>query len=167
MFLDAEEIFRQKQFLKKNKKAARELALFNQKLEIKKQKENINKKIKQSLIKKNKINIQNDLIFQHSMNTENELIEYIASIKSRMYKDDLNSVDKNIKNIYLDIIKNMNKFQEFKKEQFNITQKEIEAKTLEVFRIKEKQEKEILLNKIKENENVFNKMEKEKGNQQK
>ena len=55
MFLDAEEIFRQKQFLKKNKKAARELALFNQKLEIKKQKENINKKIKQSLIKKIKL----------------------------------------------------------------------------------------------------------------
>ena len=54
-------------------------------------------------------------------------------------------------------------FQEFKKEQFNITQKEIEAKTLEVFRIKEKQEKEILLNKIKENENVFNRMEKEKN----
>jgi len=163
MFLDAEEIFRQKQFLKKNKKAARELALFNQKLEIKKQKENINKKIKQSLIKKNKINIQNDLIFQHSMNSENELIEYIASIKSRMYKDDLNSVNKNIKNIYLDIIKNINKFQEFKKEQFNITQKEIEAKTLEIFRIKEKQEKEILLNKIKENENVFQKMENEKN----
>ena len=163
MFLDAEEIFRQKQFLKKNKKAARELALFNQKLEIKKQKENINKKIKQSLIKKNKFIAQNDLIFQHSINTQNELIEYIASINSRMYKDDLNSVDKNIKNIYLDIIKNMNKFQEFKKEQFNITQKEIEAKTLEVFRIKEKQEKEILLNKIKENENVFNKMEKEKN----
>ena len=163
MFLDAEEIFRQKQFLKKNKKAARELALFNQKLEIKKQKENINKKIKQSLIKKNKINIQNDLIFQHSMNTENELIEYIASIKSRMYKNDLNSVNKNIKNIYLDIIKNINKFQEFKKEQFNITQKEIEAKTLEIFRIKEKQEKEILLNKIKENENVFQKMENEKN----
>ena len=163
MFLDAEEIFRQKQFLKKNKKAARELALFNQKLDIKKQKENINKKIKQSLIKKNKINIQNDLIFQHSMNTENELIEYIASIKSRMYKNDLNSVNKNIKNIYLDIIKNINKFQEFKKEQFNITQKEIEAKTLEIFRIKEKQEKEILLNKIKENENVFQKMENEKN----
>ena len=163
MFLDAEEIFRQKQFLKKNKKAARELALFNQKLEIKKQKENINKKIKQSLIKKNKFIAQNDLIFQHSINTQNELIEYIASINSRMYKDDLNSVDKNIKNIYLDIIKNMNKFQEFKKEQFNITQKEIEAKTLEVFRIKEKQEKEILLNKIKENENVFNRMEKEKN----
>ena len=163
MFLDAEEIFRQKQFLKKNKKAARELALFNQKLDIKKQKENINKKIKQSLIKKNKFNIQNDLIFQHSMNTENELIEYIASIKSRMYKNDLNSVNKNIKNIYLDIIKNINKFQEFKKEQFNITQKEIEAKTLEIFRIKEKQEKEILLNKIKENENVFQKMENEKN----
>ena len=163
MFLDAEEIFRQKQFLKKNKKAARELALFNQKLDIKKQKENINKKIKQSLIKKNKINIQNDLIFQHSINTENELIEYIASIKSRMYKNDLNSVNKNIKNIYLDIIKNINKFQEFKKEQFNITQKEIEAKTLEIFRIKEKQEKEILLNKIKENENVFQKMENEKN----
>ena len=163
MFLDAEEIFRQKQFLKKNKKAARELALFNQKLDIKKQKENINKKIKQSLIKKNKINIQNDLIFQHSINTENELIEYIASIKSRMYKDDLNSVNKNIKNIYLDIIKNINKFQEFKKEQFNITQKEIEAKTLEIFRVKEKQEKEILLNKIKENENVFQKMENEKN----
>ena len=163
MFLDAEEIFRQKQFLKKNKKAARELALFNQKLDIKKQKENINKKIKQSLIKKNKINIQNDLIFQHSINTENELIEYIASIKSRMYKNDLNSVNKNIKNIYLDIIKNINKFQEFKKEQFNITQKEIEAKTLEIFRVKEKQEKEILLNKIKENENVFQKMENEKN----
>ena len=163
MFLDAEEIFRQKQFLKKNKKAARELALFNQKLDIKKQKENINKKIKQSLIKKNKFISQNDLIFQHSINTENELIEYIASIKSRMYKNDLNSVNKNIKNIYLDIIKNINKFQEFKKEQFNITQKEIEAKTLEIFRIKEKQEKEILLNKIKENENVFQKMENEKN----
>jgi len=161
MLLDAEEIFRQKQFLKKNKKAARELALFNQKLEIKKQKENINKKIKQSLIKKNQYINQNDIILQHSIDTQNELIEYIASINSRMYKDDLNSPD-NIKNIYSDIIKYIHKFQELKKEQFNITQKEIEAKTLEIFRIKEKQEKEILLNKIKENENVFEKMEKEK-----
>ena len=162
MFLDAEEIFRQKQFLKKNKKAARELALFNQKLEIKKQKENINKKIKQSLIKKNKFISQNDLIFEHAIDTQNILIEYIASINSRMYKEDLNSVNNNIKNIYSDIIKYINKFQDLKKEQFNLTQKEIEAKTLEIFRIKEKQEKEILLNKIKENENVFEKLENEK-----
>ena len=155
------EQYKIQQFLLKNKKTQRDLAIHNEKMSLLEKKKEL---------KNSKIEVQNQIIdclkqtekfYYHTQRSENELISYIAFLLSKMY---LNSELTNPK--IIETYKNTNelieKYQIMKSNELSKINKEIENKAIEWFDKKEKEQSNKLLDQLNLQEKIFVKMREKK-----
>ena len=151
------EQYKIQQFLLKNKKTQRDLAIHNEKMSLLEKKKEL---------KNSKIEVQNQILdclketekfYYHTQKSENELITYIAFLLSKMY---LNTELTNPK--IIETYKNTNelieKYQRIKSNELSKINKEIENKAIEWFDKKEKDQSNKLMDQINIQEKIFIKM---------
>ena len=151
------EEYKLQQFLLKNKKAQRDLAIHKEKLSLleKKNELKLNKKeINNQIIECIK---ETDNFYFHTQKSENELINYIAILLSRIYKNS-ELLNPKILETYRKTKTLIEEIQEMKTNEIIRITKENENKAFELFDIKEKQQNNKLNDQIKIQSNLFIKM---------
>ena len=151
------EEYKLQQFLLKNKKAQRDLAIHKEKLSLleKKNELKLNKKeINNQIIECIK---ETDKFYFHTQKSENELINYIAILLSRIYKNS-ELLNPKILETYRKTKTLIEEIQEMKTNEIIRITKENENKAFELFDIKEKEQNNKLTDQIKIQSNLFIKM---------
>jgi hypothetical protein len=151
------EEYKLQQFLLKNKKAQRDLAIHKEKLSLleKKNELKLNKKeINNQIIECIK---ETDQFYFHTQKSENELINYIAILLSRIYKNS-ELLNPKILETYRKTKTLIEEIQEMKTNEIIRITKENENKAFELFDIKEKEQNNKLNDQIKIQSDLFIKM---------
>ena len=152
------EQYQLKKSLLKNKKLQKQIAEYNEKRNLKAEKDEIknqSKKTKQIIAE---IFEHRQKLFQHTNKCENELISYIALLNAKMYRDQsLSSQEINEK--YKENLSIIKQFQDIKRWELHLSKNELEAEIMDSFSMLEKQQNDRIDKKIEEQKKIFEQME--------
>lgn len=145
-------------FIQKNKKLQRQIAEYNDKKLLKAQKDDFQQKAKETRKEYKTYLDKRQGLFSSTNLIESQLIHYIALLNAKMYKNRELS-NKEINSQYHNNLSLIKEFQEYIKFELNQTKNELEAEVIDSFAAQEKEQQEMLNNKIAEQIVLFEQMD--------
>ena len=145
-------------FIQKNKKLQRQIAEYNDKKLLKAQKDDFQQKAKETRREYKTYLDRRQGLFSSTNLIESQLIHYIALLNAKMYKNRELS-NKEINSQYHSNLSLIKEFQEYIKFELNQTKNELEAEVIDSFAAQEKEQQEMLNNKIAEQIVLFEQMD--------